>query len=112
MIVIMGASGRVGGAVLDAVRGAGRAVRAISRRPREREDGVEWVVADATDPDALAGAFEGATAVFVLNAAPIDAEDVFAEADRLSASVAQALTRATIPVPSARCAPCDDRATA
>lgn len=58
---------------------------------------VEWVVADALNPSALASAFEGADAVFFLNPVSIGALDTHAEADRLSASIAEALTTASVP---------------
>lgn len=97
MFVIMGASGQVGGAALDHLVSQGRRVRAISRRPQPARQNVEWVTADALDTSALAAAFKGAEAAFVLNAAPIDAADVYAEADKLSRSIASALTLAAVP---------------
>jgi NAD(P)H dehydrogenase (quinone) len=97
MIVIMGATGQVGGAVLAELSKTRRDLRAISRQPRESRDGVEWVVADALDRDALAATFAGAEAVFVLNAAPPDASDVHAAAAALSDSIAGALATAAVP---------------
>lgn len=98
MIVVMGASGRVGGAALEIVERAGRRVRGIRRRARgTRQGAAEWVTADALDTSALASAFAGAEAVFVLNPVSPDAGDVHAEADRLSASIARALDMASVP---------------
>jgi uncharacterized protein YbjT (DUF2867 family) len=99
MIVIMGASGRVGGALLNFLTARGVAVRAVSRRPpRDAVGGrVEWRSADALDAAALEHAFAGAQAAFVLNPIAPDADDVHAQADRVSASVARALQRARVP---------------
>lgn len=103
-ITIMGASGRVGGAVLEtvaqeAVALAGRPVRALCRNPPAdaAPDGVEWRAVDALDSTALAAAFAGSTAVFVMNPVAPDAEDVDEQAGRLSASVAGALRAAAVP---------------
>ena len=48
-ITIMGASGRVGGTVLETVAQAGRQVRALCRNPPAdaARDGVEWRAVDA-----------------------------------------------------------------
>ncbi|MEU5252547.1 NAD-dependent epimerase/dehydratase family protein [Streptomyces longwoodensis] len=83
-MVITGATGFIGGAVLGAlVRGGGTAdggdgsgpgnpgdvprVRALVRRiPAGPRDAVEWVRGDVTDPSSLRGLCEGATAVLHL----------------------------------------------
>lgn len=98
-ITIMGASGRVGGAALDAVAQAGHPVRALCRNPPTdtTRAGVKWWAVDAFDSAALAAAFAGSTAVFVMNPIAPDAEDVGEQAGRLSASVAGALRTAAVP---------------
>lgn len=71
-IVVLGATGGQGGAVLTALRQAGRPVRAVVRDPhggRARslaESGVELVRGDLGDPDSLADAFSGADAAFAV----------------------------------------------
>ena len=58
MITIMGASGRVGGAVLEVVSQTGQPVRALSRNPpAETRPNVEWRAVEARDSAALAAAF-------------------------------------------------------
>lgn len=91
----MGATERVGGAALKTVMQKGRTVKGISRRPSDAKSSlVDWASVDALDTSALASAFKGAEAVFVLNPVPVD---VHAQADRFSASVAQALRMASVP---------------
>lgn len=96
MFVIMGASGRVRSAVLDAVSESGRRIRGICRRPGSN-DRVEWLSVDALDSQALIKAFKGAEAVFVMNPVAPDADDVWGQAARLSTSVAEALLAAGVP---------------
>lgn len=103
MIAVMGATGRVGGTVLQALRHTGKPLRAISRTGGPAGPGVEQVAADAFDVDALTRAFAGAEAAFVMNPIAPDAADVYADADRLSQSVAEALRRARVPYVVALC---------
>ncbi|MER6347557.1 NAD-dependent epimerase/dehydratase family protein [Streptomyces sp. NPDC001595] len=67
LVVILGATGFVGSAVLAALAGRDLAVRAVARRPAAVPEGarahVEVVTADLTDRDALAAAVKGADAV-------------------------------------------------
>lgn len=98
MFAVMGASGRVGGAVLKALVAAGQPVRALCRAPRgEAMPGVDWVSVDALDQPALTRAFDGAGAGFVMNPVAPDAPDVEEQAGRLSVSVAGALRAARLP---------------
>jgi uncharacterized protein YbjT (DUF2867 family) len=73
MILVCGATGTTGGAVLRQLRGDQRALRAMTRSPesaqRLRAEGVEAVVADLDDPGSLAAALEGVDAVYVANPA-------------------------------------------
>jgi len=70
ILAITGATGFVGSRVLAL---AGRPVRALTRRPRAAQSGIEWVVGDLDDGAALAGLCAGASAVIhiagVVNAA-------------------------------------------
>ena len=98
MFVVMGATGRVGGAVLQALVDAGEPVRALCRRPPESTvSGVEWVSVDALDQQALARAFQGASGALVMNPVAPDAGDVDEQAARLSGAVAGALRAARLP---------------
>lgn len=101
MLAILGASGQVGGAIASSLAGdpgAGR-VRMIGRRaPAPSPDAAEWVAADLRDgPAALAGALGGASAVFVLNPVPPDADDVRAEGAALARVIAEAVVAAGRP---------------
>lgn len=98
MFVIMGATGQVGGAVLEALKQRGVAVRALSRDPAKAQGlGVEVVRGDASDTAALSAAFRGAEAVFVMQVPPTQAKDVLAEANAASRSIAAAVRSARVP---------------
>lgn len=66
-ILVTGARGQVGSAVLRELLAAGQTVRASSRDPKPGElpDGVEVVRADLTEPDSLPEALAGVSKVFL-----------------------------------------------
>lgn len=66
-ILVTGARGHVGGAVLNELLAAGKVVRVSSRAPRPGQfpDGVEVVRADLTDPASLPDALAGVRKVFL-----------------------------------------------
>lgn len=98
MFVIMGATGQVGGAVLEALKQRGVALRAVSRDPaRAQRPGIETVRGDASEMASLAPAFAGAEAVFVMLVPPKQAEDVLAESRVASRSIAAAVRAAGVP---------------
>ncbi|MEV6772067.1 NAD(P)H-binding protein [Nocardia sp. NPDC051030] len=72
MILVTGATGTVGRALVDQLVEAGARVRAVSRRPAEAglPAGVEVVGADLGDPVAVAGAMQGIERVFLLSSGP------------------------------------------
>ena len=69
MIVLTGATGQVGGAVLRRLVGTDVPVRALARGPQKaqalRRDGVQAVEGDFAEPETLDRAFEGADTVFL-----------------------------------------------
>jgi uncharacterized protein YbjT (DUF2867 family) len=73
MILVCGATGTTGGAVLRQLRGDQRPLRAMTRSPesaaRLRSEGVAAVVADLGEPASLGAALEGVDAVYVANPA-------------------------------------------
>lgn len=78
-VLISGATGTTGGAVLAGLRAVGAPARAMTRSEtaaeRFRADGVEAVVADLGAPETLEAALDGADAVYVANpASPVIAE--------------------------------------
>lgn len=86
-VLVVGASGRVGRAVVGELRRLGRPVRALVRRPPTTPiaAGVEIVVGDLTEPDSLTPALAGVDTVFLVWATgPATVPAVFA---RLARSV-------------------------
>ncbi|MGP3776476.1 NmrA family NAD(P)-binding protein [Streptomyces sp. SDT5-1] len=71
-VLVTGATGRIGRAVVDELLAAGIPVRALTRDPAKAElpDGVEVVAGDFTDPASLDPALRGARSVFLLWTAP------------------------------------------
>jgi len=70
----MGATGNVGGALVELLRARDVLVRAISREARAWPDGVEGVVGDANDPVSLAGAAAGMDGVFLMSGYAAEAQ--------------------------------------
>ena len=91
-VALTGATGFVGGRLLDLALGEGHEVRALTRRPQAALDGVTWVEGALDDPTALATLVEGADAVIhvagVINAdaAGFEAGNVKGTAAMLSAA--------------------------
>jgi UDP-glucose 4-epimerase len=74
-VVVTGGSGFIGSHLVDALLGAGHAVRVVDRRPPHRPD-AEWCAADVLDEGELTDAVRGADAIFHL-AAMADVNDIF-----------------------------------
>ncbi|SAK52909.1 NmrA family protein [Caballeronia hypogeia] len=98
MYVITGITGQVGGAVASALLQAGEPVRAVVRDARKgavwAARGCEIALADMTDADSLARAFEGAQAVFILPPPQFDPAPGFPEAREVSDAIVAAVARA------------------
>src|ERR1700722_15411834 len=98
MYAITGISGKVGGALARASLEAGRPVRAVVRNPANGTKwaarGCEIAIAEMTDADALAKAFEGAEGVFILPPSEFDPAPGFPEAREVIDAGMSALTRA------------------
>jgi uncharacterized protein YbjT (DUF2867 family) len=71
-VLVIGATGRVGRAVVDGLLGAGVSVRALARRPAAAglPAEVEVVAGDLTLPESLEPALRGAATVFLVWTAP------------------------------------------
>jgi uncharacterized protein YbjT (DUF2867 family) len=79
VVLVTGATGRVGRLVVDELLRAGASVRALTRRPDQAAlpAGVEVVAGDFAVPESLEPALEGAAAVFLVwTAAPAAASAV------------------------------------
>jgi len=62
-LAITGATGFVGGALVERALSAGHSVRALTRRSQRARDGVTWIEGALDRPDSLAALVEGADAV-------------------------------------------------
>jgi NAD(P)H dehydrogenase (quinone) len=98
MYAITGITGKVGGTLARALLSAGYPVRAIVRDAAKgeawKELGCEVALASMEDTAALAAAFTGATAVFILPPPDFDPPPGYAPAKAVIASVAAALKAA------------------
>jgi uncharacterized protein YbjT (DUF2867 family) len=98
MYVVTGITGQVGGALANALLKAGKPVRAVVRDERKgalwSARGCELAHATMTDADALARAFEGAQAVFVLPPPEFDPAPGFPEAREVIDAIVAAIARA------------------
>lgn len=63
-VVVTGATGVVGGALLRHLRSEGIPVRALVRTSRQMSPGIEVMSGDVLDPDSLTRAFSGAAVVY------------------------------------------------
>ncbi|WP_295139764.1 NAD(P)H-binding protein [uncultured Reyranella sp.] len=98
MFVIMGATGKVGGAALETLKQRGTALRAVVRDPARAQGlGVETVRGDASETESLAAAFTGAEAAFVMLVPPYQAQDVVAQSRVMARSIAAAVRAAGVP---------------
>ena len=66
-VLVMGATGNVGSALVELLRERDVRVHAITREARTWPDGVEGVVGDANDPASLAGAATGMDGAFLMS---------------------------------------------
>jgi uncharacterized protein YbjT (DUF2867 family) len=95
MYAITGITGKVGGALANALLEAGLPVRAVVRDVAKGEAwrvrGCEVAIAEMEDAEALAEAFAGAEAVFILPPSDFDPEPGYPEARRVFGAVRAAL---------------------
>jgi uncharacterized protein YbjT (DUF2867 family) len=100
MIAIMGATGNTGRPLAEALLSQRERVRAIGRDRARLQPlvarGAEAFIADPSDPDSLAHAFEGAEVAYTLIPPRLDAPDVRAFQDRVGEATATALKRSGV----------------
>jgi uncharacterized protein YbjT (DUF2867 family) len=100
MIAISGASGNTGSVIARTLLARGGKVRVIGRDANRLaslvQKGAEAAVADVTDAEALARAFQGAQAVYVLIPPNMSAEDVRGFQERVSDAAASAINKASV----------------
>ncbi|PWV55355.1 SDR family oxidoreductase [Nocardiopsis sp. L17-MgMaSL7] len=75
-VLVTGATGTVGSALLPALKARGATVRAMIRSPFKAMPGVENVVADLRDPEALTAALKGVDAAFLNSPSDEDAAEL------------------------------------
>jgi uncharacterized protein YbjT (DUF2867 family) len=96
---VTGVTGKVGGELARTLVAAGRPVRAVVRDAKKGQawaaSGSEVAVAEMGDASALAEAFSGATAVFILPPSEFDPEPGYPEARAVIRSVVEALKAAS-----------------
>jgi uncharacterized protein YbjT (DUF2867 family) len=73
-VLVMGATGNVGGALVELLRARDVRVHAITRESRTWPDGVREVVGDANDPASLAGAAAGMDGAFLMSGYAAEAQ--------------------------------------
>jgi uncharacterized protein YbjT (DUF2867 family) len=98
--VVTGATGNTGSVVAKHLLARGEKVRVIGRTADRLQPltalGAEPIVADITDAGALARAFAGAQAVYVMVPPDVRSEDVLVYSDRISDALASAIDKARI----------------
>ena len=98
MYAITGITGKVGGALADALLEAGKPVRAVVRDVAKGEGwrarGCEVAIAEMEDAEALTSAFAGVEAAFILPPSEFDPAPGYPEARRVIGAVRAALESA------------------
>src|SRR5262245_58069540 len=85
MILVTGASGTVGGELVQQLLAQGKAVRVFTRDPNKLAQlgtQVEYAAGDLDEPESVAAALAGATRVFLVTASAQQDETVLAAARR------------------------------
>lgn len=75
-VLVTGATGTVGSALIPALQARGVTVRAMTRNPDRPIPGVETVVADLRDPESVAAALKGVDAAFLNSPSAPDAAEL------------------------------------
>lgn len=100
MFAITGASGNTGGVVAETLLSKGAKVRVIGRNAGHLSElvakGAEAFVADATNADAMAKAFDGASGVYVMVPPSPANPDVRAYQETVSDALVSALRKASV----------------
>lgn len=100
MIVVMGASGHTGGVVAEKLLAKGEEVRVVGREANRLErfsrKGAQVATADATDASALAKAFAGADAAYVLVPPNVASDDPLGYSERVGTAIATAVEKSGV----------------
>jgi uncharacterized protein YbjT (DUF2867 family) len=95
MYTVMGITGNTGGAVVKTLLAAGQKVRGVVRNSAKaaewRVRGAEIVMAELSDKEGMARAFQGSEGAYIMLPTYFEAEDMFAENARDIASLTYAI---------------------
>lgn len=101
MYVVLGATGKTGSVVANALLAAGKPLRVVVRSADKgaawKARGADVAIADVEDAAALTAAFRGASGVYGLLPPDLAAPDVLARARRIAGALAQAADGAAVP---------------
>jgi uncharacterized protein YbjT (DUF2867 family) len=97
-VTVLGATGKTGGAVAEHLLAAGVEVRGVARAPGKlgalASKGAETVTADVTDAGALAAAFRGSDAAYVMIPGDYTKPDLLGQYARAAGAIARAVAEA------------------
>jgi uncharacterized protein YbjT (DUF2867 family) len=100
MYVVIGATGHTGGTVAEKLLAKKEKVRAVgrdeTRLERLRQKGAEAFVGDVTDASAMAKAFSGAEAAYIMIPPNMSSPDVRAYQERVNDALAAALAKSGV----------------
>src|SRR5262245_34325858 len=101
MIVIIGATGRTGGAAAKALLEKGEKIRGVGRDTRKLQalvqNGADPLVGNVEDAAFLAKVFDGASAVYLVVPEDTSQQDLRAHQERITDSFADAVSNARVP---------------
>ena len=94
-VVVLGATGTVGQALLPLLADQHEVVAAVSRRPRAAQDGIRWATADVASGEGVAEAIDGADVLYYL-VHSLGQRDFEATDSRAASTVSREAARAGI----------------
>ena len=101
LYVITGVSGRTGSAVAHSLLSAGKRVRVVVRNEAQGSvwvnQGAEVAIANFTNMSALSTALSGATGAYIISPQQYTFNDLFAQAEIMANTIAEAATRVQLP---------------
>ncbi len=101
LYVVTGVSGRTGAAAARALLNTGKRVRVVVRDKEKgkiwEDQGAEVAIADITDTSSLYNALSGADGAYIVSPPQYSLDNLFAQADSMARSIAEAATKAQLP---------------
>ena len=95
MHIVLGASGQVGSAIVDALLKRGKSVKGVCRNPQKADNlkskGIEVEIADFFDLEALKKAFKGGDTVFLLTPENPSSKDILADTESILRNYREAI---------------------